>query len=150
MAEPIHFFSPDDPYAEFSNFAPFGFEDEGLHWPTVEHYFQAQKFAGPSLASYRERIRTAASAETAKDLGQTRDHPLRPDWNEVKEDVMRHALRRKFARPELLERLIATGERSLVEASPTDRYWGAHGSGENRMGTLLSEIRAELRANPPG
>lgn len=147
MAKPIYFFSRNEDYAEFSNFAPFGFEEDGVHWPTVEHYFQAQKFSRPEDADYREKIRTAHSPKQAKSLGQSRSHPLRADWEAVKEDVMRHAIRRKFERPELRELLLSTGRRPLVEASPTDRYWGAgkDGTGKNRMGALLVELRASLR-----
>ncbi len=56
MSKPIYFFTKNDPFYEFSNFAPFGVEEDGLYWPTVEHYFQAQKFTDPA---YREKIRRA-------------------------------------------------------------------------------------------
>ena len=147
MSKPIYFFSRTDAYSELSNFAPYGFEDDGLSWPTVEHYFQAQKFLGGSLADYRERIRTAHSPKQAKSLGQSRKFPIRADWESVKEDVMRHALRMKFARPELRELLLSTGNRPLIENSPFDRYWGAgkDGRGKNRLGALLVELRTSLR-----
>jgi ribA/ribD-fused uncharacterized protein len=67
MRKPIYFFSESDPYFELSNFSPHGFAVDGAHWPTVEHYFQAQKFED---AAYRERIRNAASPQRAKALGQ--------------------------------------------------------------------------------
>ena len=57
MSEPIYFFGEDGPYRELSNFYPCGFEEDGVCWPTVEHYFQAQKFPGDENAAYRERIR---------------------------------------------------------------------------------------------
>lgn len=147
MSKPIYFFSRTDEYSELSNFAPFGFEENGSYWPTVEHYFQAQKFAGDSLADYRERIRTAHSPKQAKSLGQSRKHPIRPDWEEVKEDIMRHALRLKFEHPELRKLLLGTATRPLIENSPFDRYWGTgkDGSGKNRLGVLLVELRSSLR-----
>src|SRR6478609_2939466 len=58
---PICFYSKTADHHELSNFSPFGFEEDGVHWDTVEHYFQAQKFAGPEHAAYRERIRLASS-----------------------------------------------------------------------------------------
>ncbi len=147
MSAPIRFFSRTAAYAELSNFAPFGFELDGLYWPTVEHYFQAQKFLGPDASAHRERIRTAASPKAAKTLGQSRKFPIRPDWDDVREDVMLDALRRKFARPELRALLLATARRPLIEASPYDRYWGEgrDGTGRNRLGALLMQLRAELR-----
>jgi ribA/ribD-fused uncharacterized protein len=42
----IFFYSTKDAYGEFSNFAAFPIEIDGRTWPTSEHYFQAQKFAG--------------------------------------------------------------------------------------------------------
>ena len=40
----INFYSVNDEYGEFSNFAAFPIKLKGKHWPTSEHYFQAQKF----------------------------------------------------------------------------------------------------------
>lgn len=147
MADVIYFYSKRDAFFELSNFSPHGFEENGASWPTVEHYYQAQKFAGDQAAAYREQIRLAPSPMKAKDLGSSRAILLRPDWEAVKEDVMRHALRRKFADPALRRLLLSTGERLLVEASPHDKYWGcgSDGHGRNRLGVLLMELRAELR-----
>jgi N-glycosidase YbiA len=145
---PIYFYTKTGEYFELSNFAPFGFEEGGVYWPTVEHYFHAQKFPDAAASAYRERIRCAATAKDAKNLGRTREIPIRADWDQVKDDVMLHALRRKFAIPRLRELLLATGERPLVEASPFDDYWGAGsaGNGRNRLGELLAQVRAELRS----
>jgi ribA/ribD-fused uncharacterized protein len=143
---PIYFYTKTGEYFELSNFAPFGFEEGGVYWPTVEHYFQAQKF--PEAPAHRERIRRAATPREAKNLGRTREIPIRPDWDQVKEEVMLRALRSKFAAPRLRELLLATGERPLVEASPFDSYWGSGnaGTGRNRLGELLARVRAELRS----
>ena len=144
MDGPIFFLDEDQPYFEFSNFSPHGFAEEGVYWPSVEHYFQAQKF---SDAAYRERIRQASTAERAKQLGRSREQPLRSDWSEVKDGVMKHGLREKFAAPELGALLLSTGNHPLIENSPHDPYWGcgADGRGKNRAGALLMEVREELR-----
>jgi ribA/ribD-fused uncharacterized protein len=144
----IHFYSRRAGYYEFSNFAPFGFEDNGAYWPTVEHYFQAQKFSAPEHANYREMIRQAKTSKIAKSHGRTRKIKIRPDWEEVKDDVMLYALRRKFEQhPGLRELLLSTGELILVEASPYDSYWGSgrQGNGRNRLGQLLMQVRTEIR-----
>ncbi len=148
MTRPIYFYAETDEYYEFSNFSLHGFDTDEGYWPSVEHYFQAQKFVGDRSEDHRERIRRAENPEEAKVLGQTRTLLLRSDWNEVKEDVMRLALRKKFERPELRELLLSTGARPLVEKSATDDYWGvgADGKGLNRMGSILEEIRLELRS----
>ncbi len=147
MTDPIRFYSKTAAYHELSNFASFGLEENGVFWPTVEHYFQAQKFPGAESAAYREKIRTAKTPKEAKALGRTRGIPIRPDWEEVKEDIMLTALRKKFAAGKLRELLLATGDRPLVEASPFDRYWGCgrSGRGRNRLGQLLMQVRAEIK-----
>ncbi len=69
VSEPIHFYTKSGPYFKLSNFAPFGFELDGKYWPTVEHFFQVQKFKD---AAHRERIRDAPTPKGARELGQTR------------------------------------------------------------------------------
>lgn len=141
----IYFYSKTDDFGFFSNFSPHGFELDGKYWPTVEHYFQAQKFAGTNFA---EQIRQARTPKEAKRLGRTRRRPLRPDWEEVKDDVMRRAVRRKFeTHDDVREWLLLTAGEELVESAPGDYYWGcgADGSGLNRLGQILMELRAELQ-----
>ena len=52
MDTPIRFFTKNEDWFELSNFYPHGFEEEGIYWPSVEHYFQAMKFED---RTYRER-----------------------------------------------------------------------------------------------
>ena len=116
-----------------------------MEWPTVEHFFQAAKFGGLSYADF---IRSAASPAEARKLGRDPGHPLRPDWNSVKEDVMMEALLAKFEQqPALAELLLSTGRATLVEDNPRDEYWGCGrgGDGANRMGVLLIQVRNRLR-----
>jgi len=144
MADPLYFFDEDHPHFELSNFSPHGFELDGVYWPTVEHYFQAQKFPD---STHRKAIRKASTPEKAKQLGQSRDFPLRPDWSQVKDQVMKRALQSKFSDPTLRNLLLATGERPLIENAPHDPYWGCgpDGKGKNRTGALLMEVREEFR-----
>lgn len=114
-------------------------------WPTVEHYYQAMKF--PEDAAWQTEIFQASTPAKAKKLGLSRDHPLRGDWETIKERVMKKALMAKFRQnPGLLSLLQQTGGKPLVEASPGDSYWGAgrNGKGKNRLGALLAEARTEL------
>lgn len=144
---PIEFYSKLPAYREFSNFFPSAFDLEGKRWPTVEHYFQAQKF--PSNPEYQEEIRAAKTPEKAKSLGSTQEKPIRADWDTVREEFMAKALKAKFTQnPDLKAKLLATGSRPLIEANPTDSYWGYGRTkkGKNRMGVLLQQLRDELRA----
>jgi hypothetical protein len=133
------------PYACFSNFSPHGFELDGERWPTSEHYFQAQKFLDPAQA---EAVRTAPTPAAAKRLGRSRRHPLRPDWERVKDDVMRRAVLAKVeSHPDIQAVLLGTGDEPIVETAPRDYYWGsgATGTGKNRLGQILVEVRTHLR-----
>ena len=142
----IYFYSINNsPYSCFSNFSAHGFELNGVYWPTVEHYFQAQKFAG---TPYEDQIRDAHSPKKAKELGRSRKLPLRPDWEEVKDDIMRQGVLLKFrTHASIREILLGTEGEELVENAPSDYYWGcgANGTGLNRLGQILMEIRTLLR-----
>ncbi len=81
-------------------------------------------------------------------MGNDRSLPLRPDWDSVKDDLMRRAVRAKFEQhADIRAILLATGEEELMEAAPNDYYWGcgAEGTGKNRLGRILMEVRSELR-----
>ena len=141
----IYFYTPSDPYGCFSNFSRHGILMDDGYWPTVEHYFQAQKFTDET---HREKIRRASTPKEAKRLGWSRSVPLRSDWETVKEDVMHKALLKKFeTHGEIREILLATDGEEIVENAPGDFYWGcgADGSGKNRLGVLLMEVRNVLR-----
>jgi N-glycosidase YbiA len=144
----IYFYSTREiPYGCFSNFSAHGFTLDGLWWTTSEHYFQAQKFVG---TYHLEEIRKAKTPKDAAKMGRDRDRPLRADWEAIKEDVMRKALLCKFQTHEdIREILLSTGEELLVENAPGDYYWGCgkNGSGKNRLGLILMEVREVIRGS---
>ncbi|XXF76217.1 NADAR family protein [Myxococcaceae bacterium GXIMD 01537] len=144
---PIEFYSVGDAYGCFSNFSAHPITLAGKRWPTTEHYFQAQKFVGTDDA-YVEEIRSARSPMIAARLGRSRKHPLRRDWESVKDEVMRQAVLAKFeTHPDAREVLLSTGDEQLIEKTTDDHYWGcgSTGTGKNRLGQLLVEVRAILR-----
>ncbi|MCA9178970.1 MAG: NADAR family protein [Planctomycetales bacterium] len=146
---PIHFYSVADDYGEFSNFAAYPIKLKGKFWPTSEHYFQAQKFRD---AAHQAEIRKARTPMIAARLGRDRKKSLRRDWESMKDNVMRDAVLAKFMQhPELRELLLGTGEAKLVEHTSNDSYWGdgGDGSGKNRLGQILMEVRARLREQQP-
>lgn len=146
----ILFYRVSEAYGEFSNFAPYPITLKGKQWPTTEHYFQAQKFAG---TEHEQVIRKLASPMVAARKGRSRELPLRHDWESAKDDIMREALRAKFTQhPELQKLLLETGDAVLVEHTRNDNYWGdgGDGSGKNRLGILLMELRENLRDETKG
>ncbi len=135
----------DAPYGCFSNFSKHSFILGDKTWQTVEHYFQAQKFPG---TPQEDAIQIAPDPMTAKRLGNSRDFPLRPDWDVVKDGIMRDAVRAKFAQHEDIQAvLLGTSDELLIEATQNDSYWGSgpDGKGQNKLGLTLMEVRSELR-----
>jgi ribA/ribD-fused uncharacterized protein len=164
--ETICYFARDrDLYGFMSHFEPSPIELDGECWPTVEHYYQFQKSFDPD---YRAAIRAAQAPGTVKQLATTAKpdganaatswfartgQAPRPDWAEVKLDIMRRADWAKFSQnPHLAGRLLETGEAELIEDSPYDAYWGTgpNGDGLNWAGRVLMEIRETLRKAPQG
>jgi len=117
----------------------------GKSWPSTEHYFQAQKFAG---TEHEEAVRMTAKPRDAAAMGRDRTLPLRKDWEMVKDSIMKDAVRAKFTQyPDLRYILIETGNVELVEHTTNDNYWadGGDGTGKNMLGKILMEVREELR-----
>ncbi len=142
----IYFYAQTDAYSEFSNFAPYGVAIGDLWWPSVEHYFQAQKFHDEN---YQERIRRCSRPKDAKALGMTRKIPLRTDWEQVKDQIMLDAVRVKFRTHDIPHNLLLSiWDADIVENAPMDAYWGCgpDGSGQNKLGRILMRVRSEIRA----
>jgi len=142
----IEFNSKSAIYSEFSNFhlcTNLTIDDQ--IWPTVEHYFQAQKF--PSDSALQKEIRLAKTPTLAKRLGKKKSPHFRTDWNSVREEVMLKGLLAKFSQNPYLSTLLkGTEQRELKEKAAWDSYWGTGrtGKGKNRMGHLLSLVREKI------
>ena len=160
--EPVFFFYGNpalNETREFSNLFEAKMMIDGINFPTVEHYFQwakARKFGDTEIQA---KILKTASPKSAKTLGKKVKDFKEEEWNETKEAVMRTALKAKFTQhPELLKKLRDTGDRPLAEADPRSKEWGigtsadtskakdpARWPGKNKLGTLLMELRTELK-----
>ena len=145
MSSVIKFYKTAEPFGAFSNFSHHPIILKGKAWPTTEHYFQAQKFAG---TEHEENVRLTAGPRAAAAMGRDRNLPLRTDWEQVKESVMKEALLAKIAQyPKIKELLLSTDDAEIVEHTENDGYWadGGDGSGKNRLGVIWMEIRKELQ-----
>ena len=144
----IYFYSPrKKPYGCFSNFSRHGFELDGFWWTTSEHYFQAQKFVN-SDRPWFEKIHAVKIPKEAAKMGRSRKHPLRSDWEQVKDEIMQQGVLCKFeTHADIREILLGTGNELIIENSPIDYYWGCgkDGSGKNKLGTILMVVRDILR-----
>ena len=128
-------------YHWLSNFHSCPVHHEGLTFKNTEAAFQASKTLN---MDEREKF-VGINPLIAKRMG--RRVKLRSDWDDVKIVVMREVLRCKFSQnPELKAKLIATGDAELIEGNKhRDVFWGVcNGKGNNQLGRLLMEVRAEL------
>mmetsp|Transcript_24281 Transcript_24281/g.41469 ORF Transcript_24281/g.41469 Transcript_24281/m.41469 type:complete len:167 (-) Transcript_24281:46-546(-) len=117
---------------------------QGYSYPTVEHYFQAQKF---SSKEYKDEIRAARSGLQAKKLGSVERDDIVENWDEIKDDIMRRGVAAKFHQHQDLQAvLMATKQAEIIFKSSTDSYWGkGKNGGENKLGEVLVSVREELR-----
>jgi len=151
---------------------------QGRSYPTSEHLYQALKFLThphktQQHQEYSEFIRTASTPNKAKILAnqwtQVR-YPWqkelksvidrfvaagiepRDDWEDVRDEMMLLSLKEKFkVSRRCREVLLSTGDSQLAEHTTRDEYWAdaGDGTGENMLGKLLMEVRAELREQQP-
>lgn len=132
----------DGEYTFLSNFYERQVVYQGLTYGSSEAAFQAQK-----TASAEERqVFTTLTPMQSKKMG--RKITLRPDWEEVKTQVMYEIILAKFTQnTDLAEKLIATGDQELVEGNYwKDTCWGVcNGVGENRLGKILMRVREEIK-----
>jgi ribA/ribD-fused uncharacterized protein len=150
MDAEIRFYrSSDKPFGAFSNLYRRSMIFEGETFPTSEHAYQAGK---PRKRAVRDWLMSAPSpALLAMAAHGLYYWDVAPGWSMTKFDRMRDVLRAKFSQHEDLRALLlSTGEARLVEAATVDnevnRTWGeVNGIGRNMLGTLLMEVRDELR-----
>ncbi len=147
------FFYEQDFYV-LSNFSAFSIKWQGHRFPTSEHAYHWEKFDPGTKDEHglfvRDRILTAESAHVAFKMAEAWKPVRRPEWESVKVDIMRDILRAKSAQHEYVRRkLLATGDRTLIENSWRDDFWGwgPNRDGQNMLGRLWMEVRAELRGD---
>ncbi|KAI3422149.1 hypothetical protein GPALN_012682 [Globodera pallida] len=159
----------------FSNHHPAVFRIEGSLFCCSEQYYMWRKTKHFGFERTAEEIMEIQHAGTIKRLGtadtlrERRRVGMEPnsrefnhdEWREVKEEIMLTGLHAKFTQNEkMLRMLVDTRDSVLVEASPTDTYWGVGRAidseeienpqkwrGTNRLGILLQRLRMELRYN---
>lgn len=144
-----HVFFYEQDFYVLSNFSAFILQWKGRRFDTSEAAYHWEKF--PDAPAVQDLIFDSPSAHEAFKLAERNKHLRRPDWDEVKIDVMREILRAKANQHEYVRRkLLATGDRILVEDSWRDSYWGwgPNRAGQNMLGKLWMEVRADLAAAP--
>lgn len=120
----------------------------GWTFKTAEAAFQAQK------EPTEEHLKALSEKETgnqAKAYGgkKTKKMTPRPDWDDVRVEIMEEIVRAKFTQnPDLAQKLIETGDKELQEYRTfrPDTFWGmGPKGGQNNLGKVLMKIRTELQ-----
>jgi ribA/ribD-fused uncharacterized protein len=129
-------------YFFLSNFCEVPVIYDGITYLNNEVAFQAQK-----TINKEERIDfSMLNPSQAKRMG--RRVSLRPDWEDVKFDIMYEICKAKFTQNQSYkENLLKTGDAELIEGNDWgDKIWGqVDGIGENHLGKILMRIREELK-----
>lgn len=116
----------------------------GVSFSTTEHFYQAMK-------STDQEVILSVSKHPIKGLKKfSRGLVLRPDWDEIKIDVMECAIDFKFSNSNqrLRDMLLNTGDLYIQEGNRWgDTFWGyclKNNYGENNLGKILMNKRLEI------
>lgn len=140
----------ENDFYPLSNFSAFRLRWRGIDFDTSEHAYHWEKFDGDAShqPEIQRLIRQARSAHEAFKIAEEYRASRRLDWDRIKLNIMGNILREKAAQHEYVRRkLLATGDRELIEDSWRDAFWGwgPNRDGQNMLGKLWMEVRAELR-----
>lgn len=130
----------------FSNFSSFRVRWRDTDWMTSEHAYQAAKFDDREIV---ELIENAPSAHDARKIAHAYEHKVVENWNDLMIGIMEEIVRAKFAQhPYIQKKLRETGDRDIVEDSPTDSFWGRgpYWKGFNWLGRIWMKLRSEMLA----
>jgi hypothetical protein len=142
-----------------SNFSSFQVYYDLRLWPTSEHAYQAMKFSSQTFSVWKsvrdneyirqEEIRNQKSAHDAYKLANSMNDVRRPDWNDVRVKFMIDICRHKLHQHKYVQKkLVQTGNREIIESSPTDNFWGwgPNRDGQNMLGKIWMTLRMEWNA----
>lgn len=160
LPEILFFFSKEPENKEFSNFYETEFELDGVKYKSAEHAYQGIKAKTFGDEDAFNKIQKAKSAQSAKAAGKKVKDYKEETWKEKKDEVMKSVLRAKFTQNlELRKKLLDSGEKLIANADSRDKYWGIGTSanttmatdpkkwkGENKLGKMLEELRAVIKA----
>jgi ribA/ribD-fused uncharacterized protein len=138
--------------------------EEELHFPSAEHWMMTQKallFGNVSIARTVLGITGTSQSDMKRVKGLGRKVKGFDDkvWAQKRSQIVLEGSLHKFRQnEELRQKLLETGDKMMVEASPRDKIWGigmseskaflsgsGHKWGLNLLGKALVETRKVLR-----
>lgn len=155
----LGFYAPDQENGYLSNWYPCSFKYGRYTYSSAEQFMMAQKAALFRDYGVFFKILDTHDQSTIKKLGKQVSNYDDAVWSCLRGPMMRRGLRAKFQQnPELMEKLLATGNMVLAECAPRDKIWGIglavddariqdpqQWKGQNLLGTVLMEVRSDLR-----
>lgn len=141
-----------------SQWYPCQFEVDGVTYTSAEQYMMAEKAKLFGDEVIRAEILNTSDPRTCKALGRKVKNFDKAVWDKKKEDIVRNGNFEKFMQNDALRNfLLSTGDKVLVEASPTDLVWGiglgknnpdaldpVKWRGENLLGFALMTVRKDM------
>ena len=141
-----------------SQWWPTKFSVAGISYVTAEHFMMAEKARLFDDEDTRSKIIEAPTPKLAKQLGRQVSNFKEEVWRDARFQFVVEGNYAKFNQnPELAAFLLGTGNKLLVEASPTDSIWGIglaaaderaknpeRWRGLNLLGFALMEVRHRL------
>ncbi|PWN48710.1 DUF1768-domain-containing protein [Violaceomyces palustris] len=146
----IQFYHRGQPNFWLSNCSDHSIYSDNTKYPTAEHLFQASKFL-PHKPEIAAKIRKTSNPLDAIKVARKYSKEVKAGWirEGINVQTMRDVLLLKFTQHSDIRRaLLETDESVIVEASPTDAFWGSAGSsgrGRNELGKALMFVREVIR-----
>ena len=142
----------------FSQWFVSPFSVNGTLYPTAEHWMMVKKAELFNDDKILKEILEAGKPAVAKELGRKISNFNAEKWNVFSYTIIVEGNKNKFSQHGALKTFLQnTGNKVLVEASPTDTIWGIGLSqndadamnpfkwkGTNLLGFALMEVRDEL------
>ena len=143
----------------FSQFFPCTFTEMGVTYNSAEQYMMAQKaLLFDDIKTY-DKIMSLSNPSKIKALGRLVKNFNQEIWDKHKEDIVFNGNLLKFSQnKKLCKQLLATGDKEIVEASPTDTIWGiglaetdpdiydkSKWRGTNLLGKAIMKVRDVLK-----
>jgi len=144
----------------FSQWAKYTIEIEGSVYVTCEQYMMAEKARLFGDQASEIKIMASKTPREQKSLGRKAANFDPARWDAAREEIVFRANLAKFSQHgELKGMLLATGDKTIAEASPQDAIWGIgmaenhiniHDTtvwGQNLLGKAIMRVRDVLRAS---
>ena len=148
----------------FSNFHPSSFRVDGIEYCCNEQHLFYKKATMFNDMKTANQIMATKDPYKIKHISKRIKNADETKWKQEGPAVMKQGLVAKFKQnPHLKHRLLATGQKRLIEGSKTDKFWGVGLSHKdpnalkedkwpvgatNVLGKLLEEVRTEIAPYP--